>query len=524
MKNRKIVNVLLFALLISSLLMLQSCGKCRHKYENGSSICSKCESPCNHTEINYKRICDECGNPIASEGLEFETNYDGTCTLISMGSCKDKYVVIPSESEDGDIVVDISSNAFAHYFYTMLTSQVISVTIPETVNKIPINAFYACSSLQTITVNENNLYFKSNDGVLYTKDGTKLLKYPTAKKNTNFEVPNGVEVIDRDSFERVYDLESVVLPEGLKSIYSAFKECKQLKSINIPSSVTYIDGTAFYECENIIQKENGIHYVDTWVVNADTDIQTITLRDNTVGFAEYAFSGCNNLTGYTVPENIKHISGSAFRDCANLTYLNIHSGVIDIGYCLTGNSTKLTAITVDEENPNYKTIDGNLYTKDGKTLIQYAAGKTDEKFTVPNDVKTIKHYAFLGASNLKSITMSNNVTSIEYGAFYNCKGLTSLTLPNGITKIASYTFGHCENLETVIIPTSVTLIETEAFIECLDFKTVFIPKSVTVVEEDAFSKCTNLRVCCEAESEPVGWDYYWHRGLPLGVYWGYKNN
>jgi hypothetical protein len=77
----------------------------------------------------------------------------------------------------------------------------------------------------------------------------------------------------------------------------------------------------------------------------------------------------------------------------------------------------LTSITVDEGNQYYKSIDGNLYTKDGKTLIQYAAKKDNTSFEIPDSVTSIGDFAFAYCFDLKSITIPDSVTSIGSSAF-----------------------------------------------------------------------------------------------------------
>ena len=77
----------------------------------------------------------------------------------------------------------------------------------------------------------------------------------------------------------------------------------------------------------------------------------------------------------------------------------------------------LTSITVDANNSTYKSIDGNLYSKDGKRLIQYAIGKTDISFATPDSVTSIGDWVFYDCDSLTSVTIGNSVTSIGSSAF-----------------------------------------------------------------------------------------------------------
>ncbi|MBQ8441417.1 MAG: leucine-rich repeat protein, partial [Clostridia bacterium] len=75
----------------------------------------------------------------------------------------------------------------------------------------------------------------------------------------------------------------------------AFSGCSNLTSITIPDSVTSIGRDAFWGCSGIIQKENGISYVDKWVIYCDLSAIHVTLRANTIGIGEQAFRDCTSL-------------------------------------------------------------------------------------------------------------------------------------------------------------------------------------------------------------------------------------
>ena len=121
-----------------------------------------------------------------------------------------------------------------------------------------------------------------------------------------------------------------------------------------------------------------------------------------------AFSDCNNLTSIEIPDSVAVIGAWAFYNCNNLTSVKIGKSVKEIGYRAFSSYgySKLTNIEVDENNTEYKDIDGNLYSKDGKTLIQYAIGKTATEFSIPSSVTKIERYAFYNSS-VKSVVFES---------------------------------------------------------------------------------------------------------------------
>ena len=115
-----------------------------------------------------------------------------------------------------------------------------------------------------------------------------------------------------------------------------------------------------------------------------------------------AFWGCTGLEIIVIPDSVTSIDSSAFRE------------------------TEIEGFAVADNNTSYKSIDGNLYTKDGKILVQYATGKKDVSFTVPEGVEIIDWNAFYYCTALRSITIPESVTSIGEDAFSGCTNLTDV--------------------------------------------------------------------------------------------------
>lgn len=120
-----------------------------------------------------------------------------------------------------------------------------SITIPKNVQKIGYNVAYFCDKLAAYHVDEQNENYCDIDGVLYTKDKSKLVIYPKAKKMTDqiYTVDPACKEIEGMAFDYAAGLKEIKLPDGLTTIGRyAFLCCEQLEKLQIPETVTTIKG------------------------------------------------------------------------------------------------------------------------------------------------------------------------------------------------------------------------------------------------------------------------------------------
>lgn len=100
--------------------------------------------------------------------------------------------------------------------------------------------------IQNIEVTENNMYYKSIDGVVYSKDGKRLLKCSPKRRCYTFKIPEGVEEIDIHAFDWNNYIFKIQLPETLKNLKAGtFAKCEKLSTIYIPSKMEYIEDGCF---------------------------------------------------------------------------------------------------------------------------------------------------------------------------------------------------------------------------------------------------------------------------------------
>jgi hypothetical protein len=181
---------------------------------------------------------------------------------------KSNKILVPEKIKDLP-VTGITSNAFWG------STEVISITLPDTVKVIGNNAFYSCQSLTSfnipkslvelgenafigcdklkdVTVTDGNEYFTSINGVLFNKDMTKLIIYPPQKSGKQYTVPEGVTHLERNAFCNNTDLSAVILPKSLVEVGpTAFKNCSGILEMELPEGTQNIRAGAFWECVNL---------------------------------------------------------------------------------------------------------------------------------------------------------------------------------------------------------------------------------------------------------------------------------
>ena len=385
-----------------------------------------------------------------------------------------------------------------------------SVSIPNSVTSIGWGAFSYCSNLTTIDVAPDNPYYCSEEGVLFNRDKTTLVAYPTGKQGGKYTIPNSVTRIGGSAFEGCTGLTSIEIPNSVTSIgNSAFYWCSGLTSVTIPNSVTSIGTSAFFGCSGLTSITNYATTPQSINSNVFTGVNIFTCILNvpkeSVDLYKAA-EGWKEFTNVDVPKD-NYVGGIWYNfDDEHLTaevtfqgayfdsYLDEYSGEVVIPSSVTYNAQTYTVTSIGEFA---------FYWCDGLTAV-----------TIPNSVTSIGNSAFEFCSGLTSVTIPNSVTSIGDDAFHQCTGLTSLSVEagntvydsrnncNAIIETSTNTliFG-CQN---TTISNTVTSIGDGAFNGCSGLTSVTIPNSVTSIGSSAFSGCSGLKaIYCESSTPAI---------------------
>ena len=188
--------------------------------------------------------------------LEFSSNGNGSCSLSGIGSCTESLLKVPEYSPAGDRVTSVADSAFlgcktikeislpksvttigAYAFYG---SGLQSISISENVSSIGECAFSNCESLTSVTVDSDNEKYSSLDGVLFSKDKSELICYPSGKTNSSYTIRSSVKKIHKMAFYNCSSLKTVNY-NGTKADWAEIEigpnnDSLNLAEIKFPSS------------------------------------------------------------------------------------------------------------------------------------------------------------------------------------------------------------------------------------------------------------------------------------------------
>lgn len=426
----------------------------------------------------------------------FTLNQAGdTITGLTAGGRKLSELVIP-DSINGVNITAIGGSAF--YFESSLKS----VVIGNNVKTIGTFAFSSCEALEEIVLPNGierieNLAFYSSDNLKYNeKDGLKYLGSSESKhlylagtsneEMTEVSIDASCRIIGEEAFMNCSALTQVYIPASVRQVSTStvFRNCKSLTKIEVAKENEFykaIDG-------NLYSKDG-----KTFVCYANKNPNTVlVLPDGVEVIEENACYFCSDLQKIVLPESLKAIGSWAL--CGtSIKEITIGAGVESIGKDIFGSFSALKSINISEDNAHYKSADSVIYTKDGKTLIRYAPGKTETAFDIPYGVETIEESAFASARNLTSVKIPDSVKTIGYSAFDLCTELKDIVIPDSVEKIEDSAFGLCYKIKSILIPDGITEIESFLFSYCTGLENVVIPRSVKLIDSYAFSHCESLQ-------------------------------
>ena len=408
--------------------------------------------------------------------------------------------VVGYSGEGGNVIIPDGVTSVGEMAFFACNS-IVSILIPDSVSSIGDFAFCACENLKEATIPNNcNVDIERafpNNCTVHRAESNKKGSSGQSSQGTSITV--NPEVISKLNEQKKIIEEKVKLAEaiGLYEPIPKNDECNVSKTedyyisngvlynyngkdsnVIIPSNVTQIGPCAFSRCTSLtcITIPESVTSIADGAFRACENLTSITIPPSVTSIGDETFANCDNIMSITIPSSVVSIGNDTFSWCKRLTSITIPSSVTQIGEGICSGCISLKTISVSPNNTRYTSIDGNLYSKDRKELIQYAVGKTEKTFVIPNDVVDIGNRSFTGCKSLTSVIIPSNVTSIGDNAFFGCSGITSITISNGVTYIGKNAFYSCSGLKSITIPKSVKHIGKDALGWCRSLESVTIPR------------------------------------------------
>jgi len=328
-------------------------------------------------------------------------------------------------------IISIGEGAF--YNCTGLTS----ISIPEGVTSIGDYAFYGCSSLSYLSLPSTLEEFGNN--CFNECEGLQTAGPKGGGYNYEF---CWEDVIPANAFYKLNYLKSVYIPKTVKSVY----ECDKVTGTGYPSSV-------FYGCNNLESvtvsfKDTKLmrlwrnSFIDVWdwqvypmnyMLYEMNPIRSLTFLDDTITTLHSILT--DSIKEIVISKDVKFINPMAF-DYPPYYFENGSN----FNFAFNADN-----ITVENDNPNYSSIDGILFNKQGDELLVYPAGRS--WCYIPESTKTIARSAFK-RSKITNVSIPSNVEHIGESAFEGCDSIKWISF-EGSPEIGLYAFWDCPNIESV---------------------------------------------------------------------------
>ena len=197
-----------------------------------------------------------------------------------------------------------------------------SVSIPASVTHIGDGAFGGCGKLWKIDVAEDNPNYCVDNGALFNKDKTCLLRSEVHQYEIIYQIPDGVTSIGAWAFAGNNALAVILIPDSVTSIGRfAFSNCTNLSSSDIPDSVKSMEWGLFKACTELtkVTLPNGIEKISDAMFYGCSSLKEVKIPDSVTVIGDSSFFCCKSLTSINIPRSVKTIDSYAFHGCNSLT-------------------------------------------------------------------------------------------------------------------------------------------------------------------------------------------------------------
>ena len=437
--------------------------------------------------------------------LTYTITGSNTVSVIEAGDIDGSFTIPSTVENEGTTytVTGIGDQAFNW------CSGLNSITFPSTITTLGNNIFKSCSYITEVIVDAGNTAFSSENGVLFNKNKTTLIYYPSNKEGA-YSIPNTVTTIGDGAFQYCgSSLTEVTIPSSVTSIgASAFSGCRSLTSITIPNSVTTIGKAAFKSCYDLasVTLSNAITSISEELFSG-CSFTSIEIPNGVTSIGMYAFLG-TDLTSLIIPNTVTTIEERAFERSKDLETIIIPKSVETVGVAaFTGNSkltiyceaeskpdgwhdywnfddrpvewdynpnAKIWTVSLSANNSSYGSVSGGGTVKDGATttitatpkegyrFVKWSNGLTNatETITVTSDLTLVAEFEETAKNWTVTLSANNNsYGSVSGGGTVKDGETTTITAtPKSGYKFVKWSNGLTNATETITVTSDTTLV------------------------------------------------------------------
>ncbi len=400
---------------------------------------------------------------------------------------------------DGLRVKEIATQAFYN------NDNLISITIPNSVEKICSSAFASCDKLETLTL-PDGLVTVESDAFRYCQSLSAVTFMGNATDigdNCFYECPSLLSVLFKDSIDFIGK--------------NAFYNCDALRSVTFMGDVKKIGEKAFFDCGALtsVSFERDVLVIEAYAFSKCVSLPTITLPPTLTRISEGVFKDCENLVSVSLGEGLLEIGKLAFDWCVSLASVDIPDTVTGIGNMAFRHNESLASVHFSEKLISI-----------GTSAFQYC--KVLGSVSLPETVKNIGNSAFSYCYGMTDLTILGDIESWGNSAFYECRALEKIDFRSGTyqeltdnhyifynagvdgegiclyvsadAQIPENIFHPCENanhpkITHIVFENGTTAVEYfKNTVEFVYLQSITVPISVTHMSAKAFYGCTDLAV------------------------------
>lgn len=277
------------------------------------------------------------------------------------------------------------------------------------------------------------------------------------------------------------------------------------KGVKIKKGITDIGTCVFSGLSNLkwAELDDGIKTIGQSAFSDCKVLEKVKLPANLATIESYVFSGCKTLEKIELPEKLTYIGNGAFSD-TGLRSIRIPASLKRCDKYAFGSNSTVNAVYIEdltswlsmEEGPNFFSSEDIELSSKSPTIKYYVDGELLERLVIPDEVTSIRDYAFNCGKEIREIVFHENVKTIGRSAFLGCENLelTRDKLPNYLQTIGAYAFAKCKKISKVGIPSSVTEIGEAAFAMCSGMTQCIFAQEIQIekISRKLFQGCTSL--------------------------------